>query len=87
MIKVYLLTGTYELQRVDLDCNINDDIFAALDEHVQEHKEDFRVYDYNELLDNFQPETIDEEFLPINGGEYHIDAISHIENDESLSAR
>jgi hypothetical protein len=71
MLKISIYGGMYKLFTVE--GKLNDDILSVIDEYVQENKEEFITYDFEEI------EGEDENYIPINGGEYYIDNIYSIE--------
>ena len=83
MLKIGLHTGTMMLNTFEIEGKKTDDVFALVDEYVQEHKEDFATYDYDELFDPSNPsdsdDFIDTFYMPINGGEYYVGRIELIE--------
>ena len=72
MLKISLQTGVYELQVFEIEGTLKDDIYRLIDEYVQEHKEEFKTYNWEEIEHN-------DEFIAINGGEYYIEGIMYIE--------
>lgn len=60
---------------------VYDDLMGIVDEYVQEHPDEFAKYDYAELADIYDgdEDIISENSTPINGGEYYIGPIAHVE--------
>lgn len=80
-LKIAINTGTVWVKTFIVDGNKDDDLLALIEEYVQNNKDDFRTYSYNELLNIYDNDDclIEENHLPINGGEYYIDSVEWVE--------
>lgn len=84
MYKVHFNTGLAWTNSIELEGDLHDDFYSLIDEYVQSHKDEFQTFSYSEIETEFENEEnsddlINEKYLPINGGEYFILQISHIE--------
>lgn len=83
MLEIYLLTGTVWLKKIVVEGTVRDDLISLIDEYYYEHGDlPVKLYTLDEIREIYEDE---EEFeselesmLPINGGEYYIDGISHV---------
>lgn len=83
-LKIYLNTGTAWLESIIVEGTINDDIIELIDDYYSENGTlPVTLYTLNELQEIYTDiEELDaelENMIPINGGEYYIEGISHIE--------
>lgn len=81
MLKIHINEDTYMLNDFYVEGTKNDDLLGLVDAYVQEHKEDFSTWTYQELLGIYDgnEDYIDESSTPINGGEYYIGRIELVE--------
>lgn len=82
MIRIHLMTGTAFTESIDVEGNLHDDLIELLDEYYNDHGE-FPVAMYHPLddLEELSEEEM-EEMIPINGGEYYLEGIAHVEEIE-----
>lgn len=84
MLRVHLLTGLAWTAPIVLDCDIRGDLMKAIDDYYHEHGKDgfpVRLYELHEL----DGEDVND-YIPINGGQYWIQGISHVEVLEKEAA-
>ncbi len=65
------------VKTIEVEGSLKDDLLWLIDEYYSEHGTDafpVKLYEYEEL-DEFELET----YIPLNGGEYYLMGISHIE--------
>ena len=84
MIRIHLLTALVFTKSIEVEGSINDDIVQIIDNYYEKYKKLpvtmytleglSNIYDNQEELENALNTMI-----PINGGEYYIDGISHVE--------
>jgi len=80
MLKIHMHTGTAWTKIIETEGTLNDDLMAIIEGYVIEHKDEFACFTYEELMEDEEDETyLNEMFLPINGGEYYIYTVSHVE--------
>ena len=88
MLEIHLLTGTAWTQSILVEGTKQDDILYLIDEYYLEHDDlPVPMYTLDDLLDGITFKSQEEqweymdrlEMLPINGGEYYIDGIAHVE--------
>ena len=91
MMKIYLLTGTAFTKSIEVSGQEGDDLISLIDEYYEDNGNlPVPMYTVEELWKEFEQEEYGEEeldmqleqMLPINGGEYYIDGISHVETME-----
>lgn len=78
-IKICFNTGTYRMNCFSAEGTLYDDILEIVEDIVKSNLDKFNLFDYNELLEDYTNEEIDETFLPINGGEFYTYNIATIE--------
>lgn len=79
MLKISINTGLVWCKTFVVEGNKKDDILGLIEEYVQNNADEFDKFDYTELLENYTEQEIEEEFLPINGGQFYIGRIESIE--------
>lgn len=79
MLKICFNTGSAWVNCFEVEGSLYDDLLRIVEELVENNIEDFAKYQYDELLEDFTEEEIDELYLPINGGEFYIDSIAYVE--------
>lgn len=90
MLRIYLKTGTAFLKFIEVEGSIQDDLVQLIDDYYLEHRSlPVPMYTFSDLLEMFSYEdySVDDNglsialdnMLPINGGEYYIDGVSHLE--------
>lgn len=83
MIRIHLQTGTAWTKAIEVDGNLQDDLVQLIDGYYEENG-DFPVqmFTMEELMEIYDEDEIDSELenmVPINGGEFWIDGVSHVE--------
>jgi hypothetical protein len=76
MLKINLLTGTAWTRPIFTNGRKGDDLIALIDQYYEQYSLPVALYDVVE--DNLTDEDLDE-MIPINGGEYWIEGVSHVE--------
>ena len=88
MLEIHLSTGLAWTKSIIVEGTAYDDIAGLVDDYYLEHGDlPVPIYELDELIKGRTFKTQEEEWeyldylgvLPINGGEYYIDGISHIE--------
>lgn len=84
MIKIHLQTGTAWTKAIEVDGSLQDDLSQLIDSYYEEKGElPVATYTMEELYEMYDDEQDLNEaldaMLPINGGEFWIDGISHVE--------
>ena len=75
MLKIHLLTGLAWTQEITVEGDERSDLLQCIDDYYAEHKElPVAMYEPSKL-DAEEIET----YIPINGGQFYIEGISHIE--------
>ena len=91
MLRIYLITGTAIAKYIEVTGQEGDDLISLIDEYYQDKGNlPVPMYTVEELWKEFEQEEYGEEeldmqleqMLPINGGEYYIDGISHVVTEE-----
>lgn len=86
MMKIYLLTGTVYAKAIEVTGQEGDDLISLIDGYYDDIGHlPVPMYTLEELREEYGEEELDmqlEQMLPINGGEYYIDGISHVETKE-----
>ena len=91
MMKIYLLTGTAFTKPIEVRGQEGDDLISLIDEYYRDKGYlPVPMYTVEELWKEFEQEEYGEEeldmqleqMLPINGGEYYIEGISHVVTEE-----
>ena len=75
MLKIHLLTGLAWTQEITVEGDEHSDLLQCIDDYYAE---------YGELpVAMYEPSKLDAEkietYIPINGGQFYIEGISHIE--------
>lgn len=80
MLKIHFNTGVHQPNTITVEGTLKDDIMEIIDIYVQENKETFRIYTYEQAFAIYEDFPLfNQYFIPINGGEYYIDSINYIE--------
>lgn len=83
MIRIHLNTGTVWTKTIEVDGSLQDDLVQLIDNYYEENGDlPVKMFTMEELMDIYDEDEIDEELtqmIPINGGEFWIDDISHVE--------
>lgn len=83
MLKIYLKTGTAWTKVIEVDGSLQDDLVQLIDNYYEEEGElpvaKYTMEDLMEIYDEDELEDELEQMVPINGGEFWIDGISHVE--------
>ena len=86
MMKIYLLTGTAFTKPIEVTGQEGDDLISLIDEYYEDKGNlPVPMYTLEELREEYGEEELDmqlEQMLPINGGEYYIDGVSHVVIEE-----
>lgn len=86
MMKIYLLTGTVYAKAIEVTGQEGDDLISLIDGYYDDIGHlPVPMYTLEELREEYGEEELDmqlEQMLPINGGEYYIDGISHVVTEE-----
>jgi hypothetical protein len=73
--KIHLLTGTAFTQTIEVECNEGADLIQVIDGYYEEHGElPVAMYKTEDLTEE-EMET----YIPINGGQFWIEGISHVD--------
>ena len=73
-LRIELLTGGYQTATITVEGTIQDDILYLLEEYFQQYGCPVATYTLQEIEEYGLTETA----VPINGGEYYIEGVSHI---------
>lgn len=83
MLRIHLNTGTAWTKSIEVDGSLQDDLLQLIDNYYEEKGElPVATYTMEELYEMKICQDLNEilnEMLPINGGEFWIDGISHVE--------
>jgi len=83
MIKIHLQTGTAWTKAIEVDGSLQDDLIQLIDGYYEENGDlPVQMFTIEELMEIYDEDEIDEELetmIPINGGEFWIDGVSHVE--------
>lgn len=83
MLKIHLNTGTVWTKSIEVEGSLQDDLLQLIDNYYEEKGElPVSTYTMEELYEIYEEQDLNEvlnEMLPINGGEFWIDGISHVE--------
>ena len=86
MMKIYLLTGTVYAKAIEVTGQEGDDLISLIDGYYDDIGHlPVPMYTLEELREEYGEEELDmqlEQMLPINGGEYYIDGVSHVVTEE-----
>lgn len=86
MLKIHLLTGTAFTKSIEVEGQEGDDLISLIDEYYGGNGNlPVPMYTLEELREEYGEEELDmqlEQMLPVNGGEYYIDGISHVVTEE-----
>jgi hypothetical protein len=69
MLRILIYNGTMWAKEILIDGTLRDDLISIVEEYALEHKEEFAKYTFEEIEDQ------EDEFTPINGGEFYIGMI------------
>lgn len=83
MIKIHLQTGTAWTKAIEVDGSLQDDLIQLIDGYYEENGDlPVKLFTMEELMEIYDEDELDEELeqmIPINGGEFWIDGVSHVE--------
>lgn len=83
MLKIHLNTGTVWTKSIEVEGSLQDDLLQLIDNYYEEKGElPVSTYTMEELYEIYEEQDLNEvlnEMLPINGGEFWFDGISHVE--------
>lgn len=83
MIKIHLQTGTAWTKAIEVDGSLQDDLIQLIDNYYEETGDlPVQMFTMEELMEIYDEDEIDgelENMIPINGGEFWIDGVSHVE--------
>jgi len=83
MIRIHLQTGTAWTKTIEVDGSLQDDLIQLIDDYYEENGDlPVKLFTMEELMEIYDEDEIDEELeqmIPINGGEFWIDGVSHVE--------
>lgn len=83
MIRIHLQTGTAWTKAIEVDGSLQDDLVQLIDNYYEETGDlPVQMFTMEELMEIYDEDEIDEELetmIPINGGEFWIDGVSHVE--------
>ena len=83
MLKIHLNTGTAWTKSIEVDGSLQDDLIQLIDNYYEETGDlPVQMFTMAELMEIYDEDELDEELetmIPINGGEFWIDGVSHVE--------
>ena len=83
MIRIHLQTGTAWTKSIEVDGSLQDDLIQLIDDYYEENGDlPVKLFTMEELMEIYDKDKLDEELeqmIPINGGEFWIDGVSHVE--------
>lgn len=79
MLRIYFKTVTAWVRAIEVEGSLKDDLLNLIEQYIEIHPDDLPTYQYEDLQENYTIECIEENYLPINGGEFYIDMIDWIE--------
>ena len=83
MIRIHLQTGTAWTKAIEVDGGLQDDLIQLIDDYYEENGDlPVKLFTMEELMEIYDEDELDEELetmIPINGGEFWIDGVSHVE--------
>ena len=83
MIRIHLQTGTAWTKAIEVDGSLQDDLVQLIDNYYEETGDlPVQMFTMEELMEIYNEDELDEELetmIPINGGEFWIDGVSHVE--------
>lgn len=83
MIRIHLQTGTAWTKAIEVDGSLQDDLVQLIDGYYEENGDlPVKLFTMEELMEIYDEDEIDDELenmIPINGGEFWIDGVSHVE--------
>ena len=83
MIRIHLQTGTAWTKAIEVDGSLQDDLVQLIDNYYEETGDlPVQMFTMEELMEIYDENELDEELetmIPINGGEFWIDGVSHVE--------
>ena len=83
MIRIHLQTGTAWTKPIEVEGSLQDDLIQLIDDYYEENGDlPVKLFTMEELMEIYDEDELDEELeqmIPINGGEFWIDGVSHVE--------
>lgn len=83
MIRIHLQTGTAWTKAIEVEGSLQDDLIQLIDNYYEETGDlPVQMFTMEELMEIYDEDEIDgelENMIPINGGEFWIDGVSHVE--------
>ena len=83
MIRIHLHTGTAWTKAIEVDGGLQDDLIQLIDNYYEETGDlPVQMFTMEELMEIYDEDELGEELeqmIPINGGEFWIDGVSHVE--------
>lgn len=79
MLKINFKTGTAWVRSIVVKGSLKDDLLALIENYIESNPNGLPVYSTQELFTAYSEDYIEENYLPINGGEFYIDAIEFVE--------
>jgi len=83
MIRIHLQTGTAWTKAIEVDGSLQDDLVQLIDNYYEETGDlPVQMFTMEELMEIYDEDELDAELetmIPINGGEFWIDGVSHVE--------
>ena len=83
MLKIHLNTGTAWTKSIEVDGSLQDDLIQLIDNYYEEAGDlPVQMFTMEELMKIYDKDELDSELenmIPINGGEFWIDGVSHVE--------
>lgn len=82
MMKIYLLTGTAFAESISVQGQEGDDLLTLIDEYYEDIGSlPVPMYTLEDIREIYDEEELDiqlNQMLPINGGEFYIEGVSHV---------
>lgn len=82
MMKIYLLTGTAFAESISVRGQEGDDLLTLIDEYYEDIGSlPVPMYTLEDIREIYDEEELDiqlNQMLPINGGEFYIEGVSHV---------
>lgn len=83
MIRIHLQTGTAWTKAIEVEGSLQDDLIQLIDNYYEETGDlPVQMFTMEELMEIYDEDELDgelENMIPINGGEFWIDGVSHVE--------
>lgn len=83
MIRIHLQTGAAWTKAIEVDGSLQDDLVQLIDNYYEETGDlPVQMFTMVELMKIYDEDELDgelETMIPINGGEFWIDGVSHVE--------